>query len=301
VWAQWHDPSVHLTKVVSALAADQPTVRFATANSDVCPSIANRLGADQVPFFAFLGTSGEILDSFGGADAPKLVEKVKRLAARPYRVPSVKGEENLTLNQRLAMLINYSPVMLFMKGTKDQPFCGFSRQVVEILNKYSVEYSTFNILEDNEVREGLKKYSDWKTYPQLYVKGELVGGLDIIKEMDADGSIAKMLPTSSEVPLEVRLKRLIEQAPVMVFMKGNPEQPRCGFSRKVCEELKQQEVTFETFDILSDEEVRQGLKTYANWSTYPQLYAQGKLVGGLDIIKELIEDGSLKRELGLEP
>lgn len=94
-------------------------------------------------------------------------------------------------------------------------------------------------------------------------------------------------------PLEDRLRQLTSRAPVMLFMKGSPDAPRCGFSRKICELLQTHNVSFGTFDILGDEGVRQGLKTYYNWPTFPQLYGDGKLIGGLDIVKELAEEGEL--------
>lgn len=72
----------------------------------------------------------------------------------------------------------------------------------------------------------------------------------------------------------------------MLFMKGKPDEPKCGFSRKVVEILQQENVPFESFDILTDEEVRQGLKVYSNWSSYPHLYIKGELIGGSDIVLE---------------
>ncbi|OAX79521.1 Grx4 family monothiol glutaredoxin [Emergomyces africanus] len=83
---------------------------------------------------------------------------------------------------RLEELVKAAPVMLFMKGTPSAPQCGFSRQLVGILREKSVKYGFFNILADEDVRQGLKEYADWPTFPQLWVKGELVGGLDIVKE-----------------------------------------------------------------------------------------------------------------------
>ena len=73
--------------------------------------------------------------------------------------------------------------MLFMKGSPDTPKCGFSRSIVELLRKGGFAFSSFDILTDEEVRAGLKTFSDWPTYPQLYVNGTLVGGLDILREM----------------------------------------------------------------------------------------------------------------------
>lgn len=83
--------------------------------------------------------------------------------------------------------------MIFMKGDRNAPRCGFSRQLIQILNDTGVSYETFDILTDEEVRQGLKTYSDWPTYPQVYVKGELQGGLDIIKEMLSGGELTNVL------------------------------------------------------------------------------------------------------------
>lgn len=84
------------------------------------------------------------------------------------------------INTRLGKLVKAAPVMLFMKGTPAAPQCGFSRQLVALLREKGVRYGFFNILADDEVRQGLKIFSDWPTYPQLYLDGNLVGGLDIV-------------------------------------------------------------------------------------------------------------------------
>jgi len=83
--------------------------------------------------------------------------------------------------------------MLFMKGDKYMPRCGFSAKVLEILNFHGAKYTTFDILADEEVRQGLKEFSNWPTYPQLYINGELIGGCDIVCEMDAAGELAPLL------------------------------------------------------------------------------------------------------------
>lgn len=85
--------------------------------------------------------------------------------------------------------IKSNDVMLFMKGTPDFPQCGFSGQVVQILNYLGVDYGSTNVLESDELRQGIKDYSNWPTIPQLYVKGEFVGGCDIIREMFQAGEL----------------------------------------------------------------------------------------------------------------
>jgi Grx4 family monothiol glutaredoxin len=182
-----------------------------------------------------------------------------------------------------------------MKGVPSAPQCGFSSKIVDILKKNNIKFSSFNILSDEEVRNGLKvclfvllliitkAYSNWPTYPQLYVNGKLVGGLDIVKELSEEGELLPMIPadaisTTPQTPTEVksdqptttaapvkedlntRLAKLINSAPVMLFMKGTPEAPKCGFSGKIVDILNKHNAKFGSFNILSDEEVRNGLK-----------------------------------------
>lgn len=82
-----------------------------------------------------------------------------------------------------------SDVVLFMKGTADQPMCGFSNQVVRILDHMGVDYRDVNVLSDEEIRQGVKEFANWPTIPQLYVKGEFIGGCDIIREMFQTGEL----------------------------------------------------------------------------------------------------------------
>ncbi|KAJ3770716.1 glutaredoxin [Lentinula raphanica] len=94
-----------------------------------------------------------------------------------------------------------------------------------------------------------------------------------------------------EEDIESRMTRLMNQSKVVLFMKGSPDAPRCGFSRRICGLLRDQKVDFAHFDILTDESVRQGLKKRNDWPTFPQLIINGEFVGGLDIVQEMVENG----------
>ena len=100
---------------------------------------------------------------------------------------------NDQLRQRIAETIAKDRVMLFMKGNPSMPQCGFSAAVVGVLKELGAKYGSFNILADGELREGLKEYSSWPTFPQLYVDNKLVGGADIVRAMHANGELAKLL------------------------------------------------------------------------------------------------------------
>jgi Grx4 family monothiol glutaredoxin len=103
-------------------------------------------------------------------------------------VSCFRGDTNALLTQ----LVNMRPLMIFIKGTPSNPQCGFTRTLLGELEKLNLEFGFFNILQDEFIRENLKHFSNWKTYPQVYIKGELVGGLDILKELIEEGEFQKM-------------------------------------------------------------------------------------------------------------
>jgi len=96
-------------------------------------------------------------------------------------------------NARIAELINKNDVTLFMKGTALFPQCGFSSRAVAILDHLGVAFETVDVLQDQDIRQGIKEYSDWPTVPQLYVKGEFVGGSDIMMEMFEAGELQQLM------------------------------------------------------------------------------------------------------------
>jgi len=103
------------------------------------------------------------------------------------------SETTTPVQQRIEREIAEHPVMLYMKGTAMFPQCGFSARVVQILTHMGVKFGTANVLEDPELREGIKQFSNWPTVPQLYVKGEFIGGCDIVTEMFQAGELETLL------------------------------------------------------------------------------------------------------------
>ena len=101
----------------------------------------------------------------------------------------------MEINEKIKNLLNENNICLFMKGTPDAPQCGFSMAVSNMLKHLNVNFKGINVLENEELRQGIKKYNDWPTIPQLYIKGEFVGGCDIVKEMFEKGELKNLLET----------------------------------------------------------------------------------------------------------
>lgn len=105
----------------------------------------------------------------------------------------------MTVIARIEQQLKTNPVILYMKGTPDFPQCGFSAQTVQILDACNAKYASVNIFEDPEVREALKEYSHWPTYPQLYINGELVGGCDIVTDLYQKGELTALLAKAGAI------------------------------------------------------------------------------------------------------
>lgn len=205
--APWAAPCAQMAAVIKALAEEQKDTSdssWVSINAEDLSDVSETYDVVAVPYVV-LQRNDQVVETVSGSN-PALVRKAiethtsssttsskpngtTAIASNAETGPEINGkseEDQLTpeedMHKRLEGLVNAAPVMLFMKGTPSAPQCGFSRQMVAILRERSVKYGFFNILADDDVRQGLKKFADWPTYPQLWVSGELVGGLDIVKE-----------------------------------------------------------------------------------------------------------------------
>jgi len=210
-WAPWAAPCTEMNKVVSELAKKYPKILVLQVEAEEQSDIAESFEIEAVPSFIVL-RGHTLLGRIPGADAAALTAAVathtgtassltplskttQSPSAPPTSTDAVKGKEETQeeLDTRLRGLMNKSKVVLFMKGNPDEPRCGFSRKTVALLNEQGVEFTHFDILEDESVRQGLKTLNDWPTFPQIIVKGELVGGLDIVTDMVENGEFKELL------------------------------------------------------------------------------------------------------------
>ncbi|KAB0350580.1 hypothetical protein FD754_015437, partial [Muntiacus muntjak] len=262
-WAPWAPQCAQMNDVMAELAKEHPQVSFVKLEAEAVPEVSEKYEISSVPTFLFFKNSQKI-DRLDGAHAPELTKKVQRHASSGSFSPSGGEHPKEDLSLRLKKLTHAAPCMLFMKGTPQEPRCGFSKQMVEILNKHNIQFSSFDIFSDEEVRQGLKTYSNWPTYPQLYVSGELIGGLDIIKELEASKELDTICPKTPKLE-----ERRVE----------------CGRQRLSMEVVKLSLIIFFSFNIL---------RFPATQCRSPSSWPWPRLCGGTDGPVSQARSGGLK-------
>lgn len=207
-WAPWAEPCKQMTEVVTELSKKYPKLLSLQIEAEEQNEISESFDIESVPTFIIL-RGHTLLGRITGADASALTNAIGThmgsaesttplsRSDKPPAPPVVeKVETPEELEERLRRLMTQSNVVLFMKGSPDEPRCGFSRKICGLLRDNKIEFSHFDILTDESVRQGLKKLNDWPTYPQLIVKGDLVGGLDIVQEMAHSGELNQLVASA---------------------------------------------------------------------------------------------------------
>ncbi|KAI9717994.1 MAG: monothiol glutaredoxin grx4 [Chrysothrix sp. TS-e1954] len=266
--APWAAPCAQMSTVLDALAATHPVtdplkISFISINAEELPDISEDHEVSAVPFIV-LRRDDKTLDTVSGSDAVKVREAIEK-----QMNTSSKITQQLPPAQKVTR-----------PAQQPDPLPQESIQSASNLPTASMNGSSAP-----NTASGAKNLSayapssnDAPTAPAFSSSA-----MDPSKS-NGEAEISEDLNT--------RLEQLVKAAPAMLFMKGTPSAPQCGFSRQLVSILRENGVRYGFFNILADEEVRQGLKTYADWPTFPQLWLGGDLIGGLDIVKEELDNDS---------
>lgn len=224
-YTPWTVFKTQMTADLTTLASQYPTtappsILFLSINGKELLETAKEYGVRTAPIVLCV-RGGQVIESIKGSDPAKVREALDRhgavatptaalAATAPSPPPPATEEEREALTSRLTELVRAAPVMLFMKGTPKSPRCRFSRRLVGVLDERGIGYGSFDVMEDEDVRRGMKDFGDWPTFPQLWVDAELVGGLDVVS-----------IPESDHLLMQFRSVLIPFQGP-----RGNGYQPR---------------------------------------------------------------------------
>ena len=191
--AKWASACGQLNEIFEVLVRELRTFNVAIVEAEDVPEASLQCGVTAAPTVVFF-KDGKEVDKIHGFHPTDIKNLIVKHTFSQNHAKEAEPESKEDLTERIKRLINHNRVTLFMKGNPQTPKCGFSRTMIGLLDEHKIDYWTFDILEDPEVRQGLKEYSDWPTYPQLYLDGELLGGLDVIKEELSNPSFIEKLP-----------------------------------------------------------------------------------------------------------
>lgn len=317
--AQWAgETCAGMQELIQTLSAEHPRLQFVEVDADSLPDAASNLQITAVPCVVLFDGSGRCVMRVQGASATDVTDAVSQLSsgklhAQQHNDTSVDGntpqgstdthKQVPSVDERIDTLLDGGGVLLFMKGSRSAPRCGYSRRVVEALDRAGLlSYKSFDILQDEGVRQRLKERSGWNLYPQVYVNGELIGGCDIVEELEKQGELCNELGLTNTKSGNARVQQLIDQSrhdgSVLVFMKGTPDAPRCGFSKRTIHAIRNAgSFKLHHVDVLQDDDIREGVKHVNDWPTIPQVVAGGTFVGGCDVVETLSQQGTLKQAI----
>ncbi|PVU86349.1 hypothetical protein BB560_005297 [Smittium megazygosporum] len=206
--ATWVESCKQVEQMISVLAQSHPIADFFKLDADVFEGAVEAYGIEAVPSVLFV-RGKTVLGQVEGVNPVQLNLVVDKLLGSkkpedqlpvPNAAPvAVKVESKEQIIERIEKLLASQPVFAFIKGTPNNPRCGFSRRLVNILKSADISFGYFDILTDEGIRQELKEYSNWPTYPQLYIESELVGGIDIVEEMVANDELVDIVPESARL------------------------------------------------------------------------------------------------------
>ena len=157
-----------------------------------------------------------------------------------------------------------------------------------------VKFKSYNILTDDNLKEWLKFYSNWPSFPQVYINQKFVGGTEVILELVDTDHFLELVPTECiKANALERIKTAMNQGTVVIFMKGTPKAPVDGYQARAIEYLDSMKVKYGWFDVTVDSDVREIVKEQSRWNSFPQLFIRGKFVGGLFFIEDMITSGKI--------
>ena len=257
--APWATPCAQMSTVLTTLAStypvtSPPSIVFLSIDAEELPDIAEEHEVSAVPFIV-LQRDGKVLETISGGDAAKVREAVERHA-------SADGTGKIGAQ--------LPPAQTFTRP-KEQPLPANATNGAQ---PPPVDYKTTTAPAKN-----LSAYAPGSSDPPT---------APAFSSAETSSTTQAPVATAQE-DLNTRLTQLVRAAPAMLFMKGTPSAPQCGFSRQLVSILRENNVRYGFFNTLADDEVRQGLKTFADWPTFPQLWLGGELVGGLDIVKDEVD------------
>lgn len=208
-WASWDQPSDALKSQLEEVPKVYKNVRVAYIDCDEADAIIDELDVDTVQTLVIIhpNGSGKNMEKHLGLTPEKLTGLVEE---QNSFYEAWFEQESKRAARDIESLTASKPFFIFFKGSKEQPKCKFSRRLVELLKPFEYDFDTYNILQDERIRQWLKVYTKWPTFPQVFINQKFIGGIDVLTELVEDGEFDDMVPASCKpLPVKERLAKTL--------------------------------------------------------------------------------------------
>lgn len=208
----------------------------------------------------------------------------------------IEIDEKERVFQNIEVIIGSAPIVAFIKGTPTEPKCKFTRRLLAHTNKYEVVFKSFNILEDQSIRQWLKVYSNWPTFPQVFINKKFIGGIDIIDELVEEGEFLDMIPKEcKKLPPVERFDQIIATSDVVVLIKGSVDSPIGDESQSLINTINENSIKYVAvdYDMLEDE-VKEHIEANYSVKEPPFIFVKNEPFGNEETLLESINEGKLE-------
>ena len=223
----------------------------------------------------------------------------KEIAKHDEYYKTIMNAEKERAFQDIEVIISSYPLVVFIKGTPEEPRWKFTRRLLAHLNKFELKFKSFNILEDERIRQWLKIYSNWPTYPQVFINKQFVGGIDIIDQLVEENEFIEMVPKEcKKLPPIETFEEMLSSFDLVVLLEGTPESPSTDSSKSIIEILNSNSIKYVTvnYSLLNDE-VKSHIKNKYNVSEVPYIFVKKEGFGNQETLMKCISEGSLESSI----
>lgn len=266
---------------------------FTWIDCDKLTDIVEKHEVDTVPTILVFHPHKSDVDKIVNPSPETLNEEIEK--QNDYYKITLQNEKERVFNE-IEVILSSFPMVCFIKGTPTEPKCKFTRRLLAHVNKYDLTFKHVNILEEPRIRQWLKVYSNWQTYPQVYINKEFIGGIDIIDELVEGDEFIEMVPKECKKlpPIEI-FEKMLHSFDVIVLIEGTPDKTTAESSKSIIKSLDDNSVKYVTVDYtILEQQVLDHIKNQHGVPEFPYIFLKTKPFGTEEALRKICEEGKLE-------
>jgi glutaredoxin-related protein len=266
---------------------------FTWIDCDKLTDLVEKHDVDTVPTVLVFHPHKSDVDKIVNPSPETLNEEIEKLNV--YYKTTLQNEKERVFNE-IEVILGSFPMVCFIKGTPTEPKCKFTRRLLGYINKYDLIFKHVNIFDEPRIRQWLKVYSDWQTYPQVYINKEFVGGIDIVDELVEGDEFLDMVPKECKKlpPIEI-FEMMLESFEVVILIEGTPDKPLSETSKSIVKSLDDNCIKYVTVDYIAlEQQVQDHIKAKHAVSECPYIFIKKAPFGNEQALLKVINDGTVE-------